>query len=171
MRRILVSGLPGVGKTTLARHIEQRLGVRRHELDLLHHGPGWTKRPSFEADVAAWADDPTWVTEDQYHSLLGTLLWERADTVVWLDLERPIVMRRVVRRSLLRAALRTELYNGNREQWRHLLDADHPIRWSWSNHRMRRARTELLTAAHPDVRVVRLRTPRHVDAWLAELGT
>ncbi|MCW2928187.1 MAG: adenylate kinase [Thermoleophilia bacterium] len=170
MRRVLVAGISGAGKTTLARQLAGRLGLPRHELDALHHGPGWVKRPSFEEDVTAFADDPAWVCEDQYQRLLGTLLWERADTVVWLDLPRRVVMRRVLWRTASRMVLRTELYNGNREQPRALLDPGHPVRWAWSQHAARRAHTAALAAAHPTVRVVRLHTPREVAAWLARLG-
>lgn len=43
-------------------------------------------------------------------------------------------MARVVRRSLFRTILRTDLWAGigNREQWRHLLRPSHPIRWAWN---------------------------------------
>jgi adenylate kinase family enzyme len=108
------------------------------ELDSLHYGPDWVKRRDFESDVQRFSAQTRWVTEDQYHRLLGNLLWERANTVIWLDLPRRTVMWRVVRRSLRRASTRAELWNGNRERWRDWLQPDHPIRWAWlqfSRHR------------------------------------
>ncbi|MEV7005377.1 hypothetical protein [Streptosporangium sp. NPDC051022] len=160
MNRVLIAGISGAGKTTLARRLESRIGLPHHELDALHHGPGWRKRPEFESDVEAFSAGPRWVTEDQYHSALGDLLWERADTLVWLDLPRLTVMRRVVWRSLLRAVTRRELWNGNRESVRDWLDAEHPIRWAWSQHDRRRQRTAERILRHPHLGVVRLRTAR-----------
>jgi hypothetical protein len=54
--------------------------------------------------------------------------------LVWLDYERPVIMARMVRRSLFRTILRTDLWAGigNREQWCHLLRPSHPIRWAWN---------------------------------------
>ena len=42
------------------------------------------------------------------------IVWTRATHLVWLDHPRPVIMARVIRRSLLRAGLRTELWAGNR---------------------------------------------------------
>jgi adenylate kinase family enzyme len=160
MDRVLVAGISGAGKTTFARDLARRFGLPRYELDALHHGPGWVKRPEFEADVEAFSANPRWVSEDQYHRLLGDLLWERADTVIWLDLPRRTVMWRVVRRSLARALTRRELWNGNRERWRDWLDPEHPIRWAWSRHADKRAKAADRIARHPHVTVVHLRTAR-----------
>ncbi|HWG25619.1 hypothetical protein [Actinospica sp.] len=88
------------------------------------------KRADFEDEVAEIAARERWVTEDQYYRLLGDLLWRRADTLVWLDLPHATIMRQVVRRSVVRAATRRELWNGNRETFRDWLDPDHPIRWA-----------------------------------------
>lgn len=74
MDRVLISGVSGAGKTTAAKALQARLGLPRFELDAFHHGPGWVKRPEFEDEVAAFAAQPRWVTEDQYHHLLGDLL-------------------------------------------------------------------------------------------------
>lgn len=168
-RRILVSGISASGKSTLARQVSERLGVPYHELDALHHGPGWVRRPAFEADVEAFSADDRWVTDDQYHAFLGDLLWERAELVVWLDLPRATVTRRALVRTAGRLLRRQELWNGNRERWRDLARAGHPIRWSWQQHGRRRARTEALMRRHRDVAVVPLRTPAEVDAWIARL--
>jgi hypothetical protein len=77
-------------------------------------------------------------------------------------------MWRVIRRSVARAVLRQELWNGNRERARDWLSPEHPIRWAWSQAEPRRRRTGALVARFPDVTVVRLRTARQTRRWLAE---
>ena len=167
MNRVLISGISGAGKTTVATALEWALGLPRYELDALHHGPGWVKRTEFEAEVAAFAAGPRWVTEDQYHGALGDLLWRYADTVVWLDLPRGTVMRQVIRRSFARAVTRRELWNGNRESFRDWLAADHPIRWAWRQHAVKRRDTARRIAEHPDVAVIRLASARAARRWSA----
>ncbi|WP_067481496.1 adenylate kinase [Actinomadura hibisca] len=168
MERVLVAGVSGAGKTTLATRLAARYGLPRYELDALHHGPGWEPRPTFVTEVTAFSATGRWVTEDQYHGKLGDLLWERADTVVWLDLPRRTVMARVLRRSVSRAVTGRELWNGNRERWRDWLRADHPVRWAWTQHARKRAATAALAARHPGVRVVRVTGARRLRdlAWL-----
>lgn len=169
MERVLITGISGSGKTTLAKAVEARSGLPRHELDALHHGPGWVKRPEFEADVEAFAAESRWVTEEQYHALLGDLLWSRADTLVWLDLPRSAVMRQVIRRSFGRAITGRELWNGNREYFRHWLDPEHPIRRAWTHHARDRSVTAERIAAHPHLTVVRLTSSRAARRWPASL--
>ena len=49
MRRLLVGGLTGSGKSTPARVLSVRLGLPYTEVDGLFHGPGWVRLPTFEA--------------------------------------------------------------------------------------------------------------------------
>ena len=65
------------------------------------------------------------------------LVWDRADTVVWLDLPRRVVMRRITWRTVSRTVTRRRLWNGNRERVRNLLSTDPErsvILWSWTRH-------------------------------------
>lgn len=39
---------------------------------------------------------------DSLHHVVRNSIWARADTIVWLDLSRAVVMGRVIRRSLAR---------------------------------------------------------------------
>lgn len=165
--RILVAGSSGSGKTTLARRIGDALGVPHVEIDALYHGPQWTPRPSFEADVQSFASTAAWVTEWQYGSVRA-LLAERADLLVWLDLPRRTVMRQVVRRTVGRRLRREELWNGNVEQpwWTILHDREHIVRWAWDTHHKTAARVAELLNRRPDLVIVRLRSHREAARWI-----
>ena len=167
-RRVLVAGGSGSGKTTLSDRIGSVLGVRHVEIDALHHGPGWTPRPTFVADVEAFSAEPAWVTEWQY-SVVRPLLAGRADLVVWLDLPRSVVMRQVTARTLRRWVRREELWNGNREPapWRILTDREYVVRWAWSTHHLVEQRVGALLAEDPSRPVVRLRSHAEAASWLA----
>jgi adenylate kinase family enzyme len=165
--RVLVAGTSGSGKSALARRLGELLTLPYTEVDALHHGPGWTKRPSFEADVEAFTSRASWVCEWQYSSV-RPLLAERAELLVWLDLPFRLVLSRVVRRTLQRRLRREELWNGNVEPPLHTFftDPEHIVRWSISTRHTYRQRVPALAADHPHLTVVRLRSRREVERWL-----
>lgn len=165
--RILVAGTSGSGKTALARRIGEALGVPHIEIDALYHGPNWTPRPSFEADVESFTSTRAWVTEWQYGSV-RTLLADPADLLVWLDLPRRTVMRQVVRRTVRRRLRREELWNGNVEApLRTILrDPEHIVRWAWDTHPKTAIRVAELLTRRPDLDVVRLRSHREAARWV-----
>ncbi|CAM3457694.1 AAA family ATPase [Nocardioides dubius] len=167
-RRILVAGVSGSGKTTLAARIADAVGSPHTEIDALFHGPDWTPRPEFLDDVAALIAQPVWVTEWQYASARA-LLAARADTLLWLDLPFRVTLWRVVRRTVRRSRRREVLWNGNVEPPLHsmLTDRDHIIRWAIRTRRKYPALVARAAAAHPGLVVVRLRSQREIDAWLA----
>jgi adenylate kinase family enzyme len=171
VRRILVAGSTGAGKTTTARVLAAALGLPHVEMDALWHGPGWVPRPEFADDVAAMLGNGAWVTEYQYRAVKTDLL-AGAQAVVWLDHPFPLVATRLLRRSVVRAVTRRPLYNGNVEQVRAWLRNSHPLRIVLSREfAAQRDRTaqELQDAAARGVVVVRLRGARQARRWLAGL--
>jgi adenylate kinase family enzyme len=166
--RILVAGTSGSGKTTLAGRIAAAVGVPHTEIDSLYHGPNWTPREDFMRDVAAFVAEPRWVTEWQYGKARPLLLG-RADLLVWLDLPRSLVMRRVVRRTAQRRLSGTPLWNGNLEPplSTFFTDRDHIVRWAWRTHHENAQRVAEAITSRADLSVVRLRRQREVEQWLA----
>jgi adenylate kinase family enzyme len=164
-RRVLVAGNAGSGKSTLCLRIAERRDLRRVELDSLHWGPQWTPRPEFAAEVAAFVQDDTWITEFQYRAVRPVLL-ARADTLVWLDHPFAMVMGRLAGRTIRRRAAGVELWNGNQEPslWSAFTDSEHILRWGWKSYRRNRARVLALV---DEVVVVRLRGQGQVERWLA----
>lgn len=165
--RVLIAGTSGAGKTTLARAAAGVLRCPHTELDALHHGPGWTKRPQFEDDVHRLVAGARWVSEWQYGAMRDVLL-ARADLLVWLDLPRHVVMARVIRRTLRRRIRREELWSGNVEPplRTFLTDRDHIVRWAWRTHARTRDPVTAALATRPYLVVVRLTTRAQVSAWV-----
>ncbi len=157
--RVAVHGASGSGKTMLASALAARLGVPRTELDGLYHQPGWTRLPvdEFRAAVADVVAGPGWVVDGNYRDVRD-LVWERAQLIVVLDLPRWRVMAQLVRRSVVRGARRSELWNGNRESLGSLLSVDerrNVVLWSWRTHsRYHEEVPAEARAAAPHARVV-----------------
>ncbi len=172
----MVRGTSGSGKTTLARAIGDALGLPSFELDGVFHQEHWTPLPDDEFDrrVRDLADRDAWVICGNYR-IAKPILLGRADTAVLYDLTRATVMRRVIRRTVVRAARREVLWNGNREPWRNFVRLDPKqsiIAWTWTQHdRYHRELVELL--ANPpreDLRFVHLTSlddERHLYGDLA----
>ncbi|MFG2616968.1 AAA family ATPase [Streptomyces sp. NPDC048507] len=169
MERVLVVGSTGAGKTTLARAIAERLRIPFHEMDaLVFVAPRWQENPRLLEDVSRIGSGPSWILDSFGHPKVRDLLWSRADTIVWLDYSRPVVMRRVLRRSLARTLLRRRIFGGNTEGPGSWLSPEHPVRWAWSQYAVRRSDIAGRCAAPRPVPldVVHLRTPRAARAWL-----
>jgi adenylate kinase family enzyme len=167
-----VVGTSGAGKSTLAAELARVIGAPWLELDAVYHQEGWTPLPEeeFRRRVLAAAAGESWVIDGNY-SAVRELVWTRADTVVWLDLPKRMVMRRIVWRTLCRVARRAELWNGNRERWRNLFTWDPEesvISWAWHKHGPQRERYAAAMAdpANGHLRFVRLTSPAAVRRFL-----
>ncbi|HLS79578.1 MAG TPA: AAA family ATPase [Nocardia sp.] len=168
-RRVLVAGVTGSGKTTLAGRIAAVTGGPHTEIDAVHWGPGWTPRPEFLDEVRALADSPAWTTEWQY-TAARPLLADRADLLVWLDLPfYRVTMPALIRRTLRRRLRREALWHGNVEPplRRVLTDPEHILRWAFATRHHYAERVPELTRTHQHLTIVRLRGRREVERWLA----
>jgi adenylate kinase family enzyme len=172
VRRVSVIGTSGAGKSTLAGALARRLGAPCLELDSVYHQADWAPLPAeeFRRRVAALAEGERWVIDGNY-STVQDIVWARADTVIWLDLPKRTVMRRLIWRTLRRVGGRVELWNGNRERWRNVLTWDQDesvISWAWHTYASRRARyvAALADPANSHLNFVRLTSPAAARRFL-----
>lgn len=175
--RIAIVGTSGSGKTTLSRRIGAALGLPIIELDAINWQADWRDLNShepetFSARVAEAAAAPGWVSDGNYGKHALPILLARATDIVWLDYPRWLVMARVIRRSLARAATGREIWpgTGNREYFRDWLDPTHPIRWAWSTHAGYRAEFGgLVQTVGGEIAVHQCHHPRDADRLIGTL--
>ena len=168
MRKVaVIASASGNGKTTLGRELARRLGVRFVELDALVHGPGWVETPADElrAELELVFASDGWVIDAAYERLLGDLVLDAADVIVWLDLPIRVWFPRLIRRTARRWRSHEELWNGNRESLRSALwGRESLFVWAVRSHFARRRAWPQALATR---RVIRLRTPADVERFLA----
>lgn len=172
MRRVAVIGTSGAGKTTVAGRLAERLGVPHVELDALHHGPDWAEPEleDFRRRVSEAISGEGWVVDGNYMHKLDNLVLERTDTIVWLDLPLRTSLRRLWRRTTTRIRDDVELWSGNKESWRGAFwGRESLFAWTVRSHiaRKRSLPPRLGSPQLARVRVVRLRSQREVERWLA----
>lgn len=116
MRRIVVVGSYGAGKTTLAARLGSLLGLDVHHLDALRWLPGWRLRPLPEwrriLDELVAGD--AWIIDGNFEHTLEPRL-ARADTVIVLDFPTVVSLWRVSLRQM-RGGARPDLPPGLKER-------------------------------------------------------
>ena len=172
--RIVVNGTTGSGKTTLSAGLAEILGLRHVEMDAYRHGPNWTETPDdlFRERIGAALSGNGWVVDGNY-SVARDVVWPRAATLVWLDYPLGVVMWRLFRRTMRRAVMREELWNGNRERLReHFFTRQSLFLWALRTHWKRRGTfpEALRMPRYAHLQVIRLRSPRQAREWLRSLG-
>ena len=170
MRRVVVIGTTGSGKSRLAERLAEQTGLRVIELDALYWGKDWRPVPLelFRHRVERETTDDGWIVVGNYGQVRD-IVWPNADTLVWLDLSLPLVMWRLLRRTVQRAATRTELWNtGNRESFRNaFLSRQSILLWALKTHRRNRERyASDFQGLAKDKRVVRLQNRREVERFV-----
>ncbi|ROR90944.1 hypothetical protein [Nocardioides aurantiacus] len=178
MKRVSVVGSSGSGKTVVASRVAAALAVPHIELDALHWGPDWTPATpgDFKVRVEAATAADGWVIDGNYWSKIGPLVWDKADTVIWVSPPRWRAITQSISRIIRRAATRQELWNGNRESWRGLMfwrGEDSILWWAWTaygrtQHRYAQAMRDPEWA---NLTFHRLRTRRDVDRLIAQIAS
>lgn len=86
MKKIIVIGCPGSGKSTFSRKLSSKLGIPLYHLDLIFHKPDKTMYTDLEFDekLQQLMESESWILDGNYIRTLSKRL-DQCDTVFWLN--------------------------------------------------------------------------------------
>jgi adenylate kinase family enzyme len=165
MKRVLVVGCAGAGKSTFAHRLADITDLPLIHLDRHYWQPGWieAKREDWAQRVDSLIAEARWIIDGNYGGTLPARL-ARADTVVHLDMSRRLCLWRVLKRTMLQhGRTRADMTEGCPERF------DLPfLRYVWNYNRCHRP---IVVDALRDFSgtVITLRDLLAVERYLAEL--
>lgn len=101
MKRVMIIGGSGSGKSTTARMLGVLTGLPVVHIDPMYWLPGWEQRPMEEthALVLEAAEGESWIFEGNNSSTFVKRM-ARADTLIFLDMPTYLRVWRVIRRTI-----------------------------------------------------------------------
>ncbi|MDQ8035935.1 MAG: hypothetical protein REI12_00820 [Pedobacter sp.] len=165
MKKILVIGSGGSGKSTFSAQLGKQLHMPVIHLDAHYWQPGWVEptKAQWLARVHELCQGEQWVMDGNYS---GTLVPRLAacDTVIFLDLPRLLCLWRVLSRSLRYwGQTRPDMAEGCPEQFS-------PEFWCWIWNYPRDSRPRALALIEKNAagkHIIRLRSAQAVRQFLA----
>jgi len=169
MRKILVIGSGGAGKTTFARRLSEILNIDVIHLDALFWKSGWVETPTVEwkKTVEMLIAQDSWIMDGNYSGTLDIRI-EACDTVIFLDIARRVCVWRVIKRGLqYRNRRRPDMADGCLER----LDLNF-ILWVWNY--KKRTRPKILKSIEEYAtgkKIIWLQSNGEAERFLAHAGT
>jgi len=169
-RRVLIYGVTGSGKTTLAEKLAQTTEIEWHSVDNLAWEPGWVEVPAEEQRrrIGQICERPEWILDAAYGKWLDLPLGY-AQLIVALDYPRWFSLQRLVRRTATRVLGRRVVCNGNRESWREVFSRDSIVVWHFKSFSRKRQRIRRWATDPTAPPVLRFTSSHQTEAWLTGL--
>lgn len=163
MKRILVIGSGGAGKSTFSRKLGEVTGIDVIHLDSIYWRPNWEKTPKdeWESTVAELVRRDSWIMDGNFGGTREMRI-KASDTVILLDIPRYICLYRVIKRAIAyRGKHRPDMAAGCNEK----VDPEF-LSWIWNYPRRGRRRALEEMEKFPDKRLVVLRSAREAEDFL-----
>ena len=164
MKKVLVIGPGGAGKSTLARRLGELLNIDVKHLDKFYWRPGWQEpaKDVWVRIVNELARADSWIMDGNYSGTLDLRI-QHCDTIIFLDLPRVVCLWRIARRRLLnRNRARPDMAEGCNEK----IDWSF-VEWVWNYSRRSRPKVMRLLREHSTTKqIIWLRSRADVEKFL-----
>ena len=166
MKRIVIIGCGGAGKSTLARQLGEKLGLPVVHLDKLFWRPGWVQVSQEEFDRLHRQElaRDKWIIDGNFNRTMAERV-ARCDAIIYLDFNRFSCVFGVFKRILTTyGTVRPDMGEGcpERFDWEFL-------RWVWNYNKDKRERNYRLLNETKGVETIVLKNRKAVKQFLQSL--
>lgn len=167
MKKVIVVGSSGAGKTYFSRRLSRALGIELIHIDRVYWGANWTEptKDEWKDRLGQLLRRDSWVIDGNYTNTLDMRL-AACDTVIFLDIRRTLCTWRVIRRTMrFYRRNRPDMADGCLERF------DLPfLAFVWNYPEKTRPKIMSLIEKHKEsTNFIHLRSPRAVRLFLNEL--
>lgn len=165
MKKILIIGSSGAGKSTFSRRLSEITNIEILHLDKLYWKPNWTEpsKEEWKATLEKAMRGEMWIMDGNYSNTLDLRL-PACDTVIFLDMPRTVCVYRVLKRvALSYGKTRLDMAENCAEHfdWKF-------IKWIWDfKNRSKPKMEKLLEQFKYEKTIIRLKSKREVKRFLA----
>jgi adenylate kinase family enzyme len=102
VKKVIIIGSGGAGKSTLARKLGEVIGIKVHHLDALYWKPGWkmTGKDEWEEIVLKIIKEETWIIDGNFGGTMD-IRAQAADTVIFLDYSTTRCLYGIIKRRIM----------------------------------------------------------------------
>jgi adenylate kinase family enzyme len=172
MKRIIVAGVSGSGKTYTAKAISTLLDIPHFDLDNYYWEPGWQDkdRQEFNDIVNALTEKDCWIISGNF-SNTEMPIFKRCDYIIWLDYSIFRCLAQSFMRSIRRIIKKEPCCNGNFETFKQLFFSKNSIiAWVLTSYNKRRDFYNMLFVKDIQEKTfLRFSSPKETNIWLKTL--
>lgn len=171
MKKIIVVGATGSGKSTLCKRLQSKLKYPYIQLDQLYWKPNWlgSSDDEFLPKIQTIIEDnENWIIDGNYSRTMN-ITWPKADTVVWIDYPFWLVFYQNLSRAIKRSITKEELWpnTGNRESLLRLFSKDSILRWLIKTYPVMKERYDnaIIDQSNSHIKFYRIKTRKEADEF------
>lgn len=168
MKRVVIIGSGGAGKSTFARRLHEATALPLIHLDAVFWRPNWTETPKDEwrKKVEELIKSDAWIMDGNFGGTMETRI-AAADTAIFLDLPRALCTYRALKRAArYRRRTRPDMGAGCPEKF----DLEF-LSWIWNFSKNTKPRIEnLLEKFNHEKRIIHLKSRGEVENFFVELA-
>ena len=167
MKRVLIIGSGGAGKSTLARRLGEKTGIDVVHLDKIFWNPGWvpTGKDEWREVVRQALEKDSWIIDGNFGGTLEMRI-QACDTIIFLDMPRHVCIYRILKRWVMYSKdTRPDMAEGCEERF----DFEF-FMWVWNYPTRSKPEKELVLTRYADEKkIIRLRSNREIEQFLQEI--
>ncbi len=164
VKKIVIVGTSGSGKTCLGKKLSQISGLPQTDLDEIFWLPGWIEsdRRELEQKISEKVNSDEWIISGNYNRV-SDVIWQKANMMIWLDYPLLKIFWRCLKRSFRRIVTREICCNGNYETIKMLFSSKSILLWVLKTYRKRKKTYSKFFQDHNDSQIQLVRITNALD--------